>query len=462
MTGRRYEIDMCSGPILSKIIRFAFPLWITFLMQQTFHAADMIVIGRFASHESMAAIGTTGDLLCLLLNLEWGVCGGANVLASQAYGAKDHRALARTVHTAIAIAVIFGLSVMVFGLVAAYPLMRMLKVPAAIIDRSVLYLRIRFAGVPFLLTYNFGYALLRSIGDTRRPLYYLTAAGILNVLLNLLFVIVFKMDVAGVALATVLSNILSMSLMLRALITMSGPARLIPKQIKIYWPVLKKMLWIGIPTGLQGASYSLSNVIIQKSLNTFGPAAIAGFTSEILLEALPHTLSTAMYHTTVTFTGQNYGRKDYKRMARGIWICLACSVVSAGALGWGMYFSGEALLGLINANVDVIRNGMIRLRTNLTTYFLMGAMEVFNSGLRGTGRSVAPAISTFTSICILRVVWVYTAFRLNPTLETLVISYPLSWLVVVLWNGGMLFFVCRGLLRGKGGGDAKYAAVKTR
>ena len=229
----------------------------------------------------------------------------------------------------IAIAIVFGLSVMVFGLIASYPLMRMLNVPAAIIDRAVVYLRIRFIGVPFLLTYNFGYALLRSIGDTRRPLYYLTAAGILNVLLNLLFVIVFKMDVAGVALATVLSNILSMSLILRALITMSGPARLFPTRIRIYWPVLKKMLWIGIPTGLQGASYSLSNVIIQKSINSFGPAAIAGFTSEVLLEALPHTLSMAMYHTTVTFTGQNYGRKDFKRMTRGIWICLWCSVRSS-------------------------------------------------------------------------------------------------------------------------------------
>lgn len=457
MTNRRYDVDMSSGPLFGKIIRFAVPLALAHLLQLTFDAADMAVIGNFSSHESLAAIGATNSITNMLLTLVTGIAGGANVIAAQFYGARDRRGMGRAVHTSIALAFFFGAVMMAVGVVAARSLLQWTSTPDNILDRACLYLQLRFLGIPFLLFYTFGCVLMRAVGDTGRPLYYLTVAGVLNVLLNIFLVVVCRMDVAGVAIATAVSKALSAALVFRALTGSRGPVRLIPKQIKIYPAELKRILWIGIPSGLQSSCYSISNVIIQAAINSFGALTIAGNTAAVMLEMFIHTVSVAMYQTVLSFVGQNYGSRHYDRVVRCIVICLGCSVSMGALLGWSCYLNGEPLLGLFNSHPGVLDRGMIRLKVLFTTYFIAGALDVVSGGLRGMGRSVVPAAVTLLGVCVFRIFWVMSVFRAHRSLEMLYISYPISWGLVAAVNGAMVFFLCRRLVAG--GSRTPYGAI---
>ena len=447
---KRYEMDMTSGPLLGKIVRFAIPLALAHLLQLAFDAADMMVIGNFSSHESLAAIGTTNSITTLLMTLAIGIGGGVNVVAAQLYGARDRRGLARTVHTTAALGLLMGAILMVTGLVAARPLLMLIRTPAEILDRARLYLQLRFLGIPFLLFYNFGSALMRAVGDTRRPLYYLTAAGVVNVALNLFFVVVCRMDVAGVAFATAVSKALSAYLVIRALVSSCDAVRLVPGKIRFYSAELGRILWIGIPSGLQSSCFALSSVIIQSAINSLGALTVAGSTASYTLEMLLHVVPLAIYQTVLSFVGQNYGSGNYERMLRCIRVCAICAVAAGIVFGWGGYLNGRALLGLFNSDPGVIDQGMIRLRMMLVPYFLGAAMDVVNGGLRGMGRSVAPAAVLLFFACVFRILWVAFVFAKYPTLDTLFLSYPVSWALVLLVNGGMLHCFCRRLIRGEG------------
>ncbi|MBQ6351750.1 MAG: polysaccharide biosynthesis C-terminal domain-containing protein, partial [Lentisphaeria bacterium] len=340
-----------------------------------------------------------------------------------------------------------GAVLLALGVLTARPLLRAILVPEEILDSASLYLQLRFVGIPFLMIFTFGCVLLRAAGDTRRPLCYLTVAGVVNVLLNLLFVIVFKWDVAGVALATAASKGLAAALVLRALAGECGPGRLIFRRIKFYAPVLKRILWLGIPSGLQSSCYWIANVIIQAAINTFGALTIAGNTAGVMLEAILHTVTFAMYQSVLSFAGQNYGARKYDRVARSILICLFIGMASSLVLGWGAYFCGRPLLGLFNRDPGVIEQGMIRLQIIFTTYFLVGALDVVGGGLRGVGRSVAPAVVSLVGVCGFRIWWVLGVLPHFNSLKWLYITYPISWGIASLCNGAMLFVVCRRLLR---------------
>lgn len=443
-----HRIDMTEGPILDKIIRFAVPVALAHLLQLTFDAADMAVIGQWSQfgHKSLAAIGATNAITNLLLILVSGVACGAQVVAAQCYGAKDNRGVSHAFHTGIALAFWSGLVLMVLGVTLSRQLMLLVRAPAGIIDQSTLYLQLRFLGIPFGTIYMFGCVLMRAVGDTRRPLYYLFVAGVVNLALNLLFVIGFKWDVAGVAVATAASKGLSALLVMIALMRNPAPCRIFLNKVKIYGPVLKRILWIGLPSGLQSASYSISNVIIATAINTLGSAAIAGNVASGTIEAILHTASFSMYQSVLAFGGQNYGARNYRRAARGFLVCMAISVSFNLVFGWGAFFCGRPLLALINPDPEVIECGMLRLYVNFTTYFIAGALDIVSGGLRSLGRSVSPMIVTMLSVCVFRIIWIFTFFPKHHTLTSLYISYPVSWALVVLINGIALILVCRKLI----------------
>ena len=446
MNSGRHTMDMTEGPLFGKIVRYAIPIGLTGLLQIAFHAADMVVIGRFASHRSMAGIGAIGEISWLLVCVVVGISTGSNVVVAQMFGANDRYGLRRTVHTSLAFALVSGFFLMAAGQAMLATALHWMKVPDEIFPLSLRYLRICFCGLPFSMISNFSLSVLRGVGDSRRPLYFLLASGVLNLLLNILLVAGFHMDVGGVAVATVFSQMLTTFLCIRALTGECGPARLILKHIRFYPAELKRILWIGVPSGLQYACYALANTIIQSAINPLGTAAIAGTTAAMVLEMGLHTWASAVYQTVMTFVGQNYGAGKYRRAARSIVLCLALVMISLAVAGWLTVWHGKFLLGVINRTPEVIENGMIRVRINLSVYFLLGAMDITSGGLRGLGRSVIPMVVTLFGACALRVLWVFTAFRADPTLPTLVAAFPLSWLCVATVNGAVLCLVCRRLI----------------
>ena len=306
-SGNRYQIDMCHGPLFSKIILFSFPLIVTNMLQLIFQAIDLVVLGQFADAESMAAVGATGGLTILVLNIFFGISVGVNVLAARYTGAKDRKKVSQTVHTAASVAFFGGLLMALLGILIARPVLRLMDVPEEILDRSTVYMRIYCAGIPFVISYNFGSSILRALGDTRRPLVFMIIAGIVKVLLNLFFVLVLHWDVAGVALTTMISNALSATLVIITLRTARDSSRLIWKQIRINGEVLKEMLKIGLPAGIQGSFFSLSNIVIQSTVNAFGAVVIAGNTAAYSLESIAYVGCSAYYYTAISFIGQNHG-----------------------------------------------------------------------------------------------------------------------------------------------------------
>lgn len=426
---KKYEIDMCHGPLLGKILVFYIPLMLSGILQLLFNAADIIVVGQFAGNESLAAVGSTGALINLIINLFIGLSVGANVLVARYYGANQQTELKEMVQTAIATSVISGILLVFVGFFVAKPALTLMGTPDDVVGQSVLYMRIYFAGMPFMMAYNFGSAVLRAVGDTKRPLYYLLIAGIVNVILNLIFVIYFSMHVAGVATATVISQAISAVLVIRCLLKTDSVYKLELKGIKISMDKFGKMFKIGLPAGVQGALFSISNVLIQSSVNSFGSVAMAGNTAGSNIEGFVYTSMNAFYQSAISFCGQNYGAKEYKRVGKALFICEVLVILVGLLLGNGAYLAGGTLLKLYSSDPEVISYGILRMRYISVIYFLCGMMDVMVGGLRGIGYSIMPMLVSLTGACLFRIVWIYTIFQEVRTLPCLYISYPISWIL---------------------------------
>jgi len=446
-SGKKYEIDMCNGPLLGKILLFAVPLMLSGILQLLFNAADIIVVGRFAGNEALAAVGSTSSLINLLVNVFIGLSVGANVLVARFYGAGQKKELSDMVHTAILTALVGGTFLILVGVILARPALEFMDTPADCIEQAILYIRIYFMGMPVMMLYNFGSAILRAVGDTRRPLYYLSIAGVINVVLNMIFVIIFSMGVAGVALATVISQVVSAGLVLRCLMRADAEYRVNIKELRIVKDKLLKMIQIGVPAGLQGALFSFSNVLIQSSVNSFGSIAMAGNTAAANVEGFVYTAMNAMYQTAISFTGQNYGASNYKRIGKILLICQLCVIAIGLVMGNATYLFSDALLHLYSKDGEVIQYGVLRLSIICTTYCLCGMMDVMVGALRGMGYSVMPMLVSLTGACLFRVVWIYSIFRYYHTLECLYWSYPISWTLTFLVHLLCFFVVYRKLVK---------------
>ncbi len=426
---KKYEIDMIHGPLLGKILLFTLPLMASSILQLLFNAADIIVVGRYAGSDALAAVGSTGALINLLTNMFIGFSVGANVLVARYYGAGKPDEVSETVHTSVMLSIIGGILLATIGIIFASPLLELMGTPENVLPLAALYVRIYFAGMPVILLYNYGSAILRAIGDTKRPLYYLAVAGVLNIILNLIFVIVFEMSVAGVALATILSQTLSAILVIRCLMHTEGGCHLDLHQLKIHSHKLWKILQLGLPAGLQGSIFSLSNVLIQSSVNSFGAIAMAGNSAAANIEGFTYVAMNSFYQAAITFVSQNMGAMEFKRIRKIAWQCLACVTVTGALLGNLSFFFGHQLLGIYSDEAEVIRYGIYRLEVIGTTYFLCGIMDVCVGCLRGIGYSFLPMVVSLLGACGFRILWIFTVFKGHHDLHTLYISYPISWAI---------------------------------
>ncbi len=427
--GRRgsYEIDMTNGPLLGKIVRFSIPLALSGILQLLFNAADIVVVGRFAGSSALAAVGSTGALINLIVTLFMGLSVGANVLVAQYYGAGNRKDLSETVHTAILASLIFGTVLIVIGILAAKPVLELMGTPEDVIDQSVLYMRIYFIGMPVMMLYNFGAAVLRAVGDTQRPLYFLLLAGVVNVALNLFFVIVLHMGVAGVATATAVSQAISAGLVLWCLVKSDGDYRVDLKKLRLKKDKLLKMTKIGLPAGIQGASFSISNVLIQSTINSFGSIAMAGNTAAANIEGFVSVGQDAFAQAALSFTGQNLGAGKPKRINRILVLCMGLAVSVGILLGGGATLLGSQLLSIYSADAEVIAFGIRRMQICCVFQCVGAMMGVMVSVLRGMGYSLIPMAITMTFVCGFRVIWLYTAVAAVRTPEMLYASYPITW-----------------------------------
>ena len=423
----KYTMDMCNGPLLKKIILFAIPLMLSGVLQLLFNAADVIVVGRFTGNEALAAVGSTSSLINLLINLFVGVSVGANVLLGKHIGARDEENASKTVHTAVTFALVVGIAMIFVGFFLSRPLLELMGTPEDVINLSVLYMRIYFVGMPAFMFYNFGAALLRAVGDTKRPLYFLTLAGIINVIFNLIFVIVFHMGVAGVALATIISEGISAFLVFLCLKGADGVLHLDHRSLSFHKDVAIQMMKIGLPAGLQGCIFSVSNVLIQSSVNSFGSIAMAGNTASANLEGFVYNAMNSLYQTSFSFTSQNMGAKKYKRVDKILIECLVIVMIVGIVMGGGAYLIGTSLLSIYSSDPQVISYGLLRMSLICVPYFLCGMMDVFVGSLRGMGYSVMPMLVSLTGACLFRIVWIFTIFATNRSLFVLYFSYPVSW-----------------------------------
>ena len=427
MSKKSYEMDMCNGPILGKMLVFALPLMLSSILQLLFNAADIVVVGRFAGSEALAAVGSTSSLINLLVSVFNGLSIGVNVLVARYLGARDHQNTAETVHTAILVSVISGMVLVVLGFFLSAPLLTLMGTPKEVLSLSALYIRIYFAGMPFTMLYNFGSAIMRSSGDTRRPLYFLAFAGVVNVLLNLLLVIVFDMSVAGVAIATVVSQAISSTLVMACLLRMDGMCRVEIKKLHIYKDKLISMIRIGLPAGLQGALFNISNVLIQSSVNSFGSVAMAGNSAAANIEGFIYMGMNAIYQTALSFISQNLGARQYKRINHVAVTSVGLVAIIGVVLGGIALLFDTQLLGIYSDTADVVSFGLKRLWIIAPTYFICGVMDVIMGCNRGLGYSIMPMIVSLAGACGFRILWIFTVFAASPSLETLYTSYPISW-----------------------------------
>jgi putative MATE family efflux protein len=445
---KKYEMDMCNGSISKKMILFALPLMCSGILQLLFNAADIVVVGRFAGDNSLAAVGSTTTLIHLLTNGFIGLSVGANVLAAQCYGGNRDKDLKETVHTSMTLSIYSGIFLTLVGVALARVLLELMQSPDDVINLAVLYLRIYFLGMTSTMIYNFGSALLRAVGDTRRPLYYLLSAGVINVILNLFFVIVLKMDVAGVATATALSQTISALLVVRCLIRETGAIHLDLKSLCIKKDKLFRIIQVGLPAGFQGMLFSLSNVVVQSAINSFGAIAVAGNSAAANIESFVYTAMNAFYQATISFTSQNYGAKKYKRIYKILFIGELYVTLTGTILGkLGVHY-GRTLLGIYSSSPEVIDAGMERLRLICSYYAFCGMMDVLVGSLRGVGCSVVPMITSLIGACGLRLLWIATVFQIPEyhSLRTVFLSYPISWIVTMLVHIVTFIIISRKLL----------------
>ncbi|MBE5786842.1 MAG: MATE family efflux transporter [Clostridiales bacterium] len=435
---------MTKGPLIPQLFRFSLPLMATSLLQLLYNAADMVVVGRFAGSQSLAAVSSTGALINLITNLFIGFSLGANVVIAHANGAGDHKAVSRNVHTAITLSLISGVIVMIIGLVLSRPLLQLMGSPDDVIDLATLYMQIFFLGMPVNLLYNFGAGIMRAIGDTRRPLIYLSISGMVNVILNLILVIVLHMGVAGVAIATVVSQTLSALFVILYLLRTEANIRLNPRKLRLDMKCVGPIVRVGLPAGIQSALFSLSNVIIQSSINAQGSIWMAGNGAAANIEGFAYVSMNSIAQGTLTFASTNRGARNYPRVRRVLWSSLGVVMVTGLAVGLLAWACGPMLLGLYDQNPDVITKGMVRMGIILPTYFICGLMDVAASHMRGVGYSIAPMIVSLSGACAFRLLWVYTVFAADPSnMPLLYVSYPISWLLTFLAHMMCYIFMAR-------------------
>lgn len=432
MKTKSYEIDMCNGPLTGKLLKFAIPLMLSGILQLLFNAADIVVVGRFAGHQALAAVGSTGSLINLLVNVFIGLSIGTNVLVANYMGARQEKAVSETVHTSVLLSLLCGTFLIFFGIVLAKPLLTLMGTPDDVVSQATLYMRIYFVGMPATMLYNFGAAVLRATGDTQRPLYFLFAAGIINVVLNLVFVICFHMGVAGVATATVISQCVSALLVLRCLLHETGCIKLYLNRLHIHKDKLIQMIRIGLPAGMQGAIFSVSNVLIQSSINSFGSVAMAGSTASSNLEGFVYTSMNAFYQACLSFTSQNLGADRKERINKILITCEALVFTVGLVLGNLAFFFGDKLLQIYSSDPEVIRYGLMRMQVICTVYFLCGLMDVLVGSMRGLNYSIIPMIVSLAGACGLRILWIFTVFQWHRSLFVLYLSYPVTWLVTAI------------------------------
>ena len=425
----RYEMDMTQGPLLSKILRFAIPLILTGMLQLLYNAADIVVVGRFAGSRALAAVSSTSALINVFVYLFMGLSMGGSVIVAREYGAGNPKGVKEAVHTAMGIAVVSGLLAGALGIVLCRPMLRLMGSPEEVRELSVLYLKIYFAGSLFNMVYNYGAGILRAVGDTRRPMYYLTLSGFVNVALNLVFVVGFRMSVAGVALATIASQALSAALIINRLMHADSAIRLYPRQLRIVKKNLIEQIKIGLPAGMQATISAGANVLLQSAVNSFGADVMAANGASGNIEGFIFVVMHAFYSTVLTFTSQNVGAKKPERIGKIMLACQLCSAIISFVLCTLARRFGPTLLGIYCTDPHVIEMGMVRLSIICGTYFLCGVMDTFVGGLRGMGNSLVPMFLYISGAVVLRIIWIYGVFPLNRTLPFLYLCWPLSWII---------------------------------
>ena len=431
---KNYQLDMTKGSIFWVLLKFSIPLICSSILQLLFNAADVIVVGQFAGDESLAAVGATTAIINLLVNLFIGLSVGTTVIAANFFGSNRNEELSQTVHTAILISVIGGIILSIVGVVFSKQILQITKTPKEILDLATVYLKVYFAGILPTVVYNFGCALLRAKGDTKRPLYVLLFSGFINVILNLIFVIVFNMNVAGVALATVISQIIASIFIIKFLIDENSSFKLIFSKLKINLQIFIKIIKIGVPAGFQGIIFSLSNVIIQSAINSFGANVIAGNSAASNLEGFVYIAMNSFAQGALTFVSQNLGAKKYDRIKKSVGVSLGCILVIGLILGNVIVLFGNNLLRLYSENPIVIDFGMNRLRLICSLFVLCGLMDVMGNIIRGLGHSFLPMIITLIGACGIRILWIKTIFEVSKfhTCKTIYISYPISWIATFI------------------------------
>lgn len=436
------EMDMCSGNLFKKIVIFAIPLMLSGILQLLYNAADLIVVGNFGSSNSVGAIGNTGSLINLIVNAFMGLSVGANVALAKCIGAKNVQKASRVVSSAILLSIILGIIVGIFGFFCSGIFLKWMKTPDDVIELSSIYVKIYFIGMPFNLLYNFGAALLRATGDTKRPLIFLAISGLINVALNFLFVLGFSLDVMGVAIATIVSQFISAILVTVSLIRNKGYAHLEIKGMRIYSKEAMEISMIGLPAGIQGSIFSISNVLIQSSVNSFGSTVMNGNSAAQNIEGFTYTAMNSIYHAALSFTGQNYGAKKVNNIKKVFMYCLIIVSIIGVVMGGLSFVLGRYLLRLYTSSEGAIEIGIKRMFYMCVFYFLCGIMDVACGMLRGLGYALIPMITSLIGACAFRIIWIYTVFKFNPTLDALYVSYPISWILTFVAHT-LLYYLLR-------------------
>ncbi len=457
MSRNKYEIDMLNGSLMPKIISFAVPLMLSTILQLLFNAVDLIVVGRFAGHDSLAAVGATTAIIYLFVNVFVGVSLGANVCAARYFARNDYKKMSEVVHTAIMTALIAGVAMLFIGRVLTRTALTLMDTPAGIIDMSVTYMKIYFLGTPVFMVYNFGAAILRAVGDTRRPMIFLVISGAVNAGLNILFVTVFSMGVSGVAIATVISQALSCLLVIITLLKCPEEYRLHPSRLKINFRIMQKIFAIGLPAGIQAAAINFSNVLLQSSVNSFGEYAMAGYTAAHNVFGFIYAAANAITQGCMTFTSQNLGAGKYDRLHRVLKDSLILETVFCFAIGSIAFFFGPQIISIYSPDQTVIEYGMEVLTLTTLTYFLCGYMDCLPGAMRGMGYSSVPMIISIVGTVGLRILWIYFIFPYRRDMTFLFASYPVSWIGTCLMQAICYIVINRKVMKKAKKADAQRA-----
>ena len=430
------QINLTEGPILSKLLQFSIPLILSSLLQLLFNAADVVVVGRFAGNNSLAAVGSTGSLINLLINLFMGLSIGTNVVAANYFGAKRSKELQETVHTSILVSLCSGVILTVVGIIGSKYILILMQAPGEVLTLATLYLKIYFGGITATMIYNFGSALLRAKGDTKRPLYILFTAGVMNLILNLIFVIALKMDVAGVGWATVISQCFAAAAVICILLREKDEFRLELRRLAINTHILAKIVKIGLPAGFQGIMFSLSNVIIQSSVNLFGAITIAGNAAAVNLEGFVYTAMNGFSQGTLTFCSQNMGAGKTDRIKKVVLVSQGCIIIIGAILGGLFLLFRNQLIGIFSESPEVVEAGVRRFWVIMTTYYLCGMMDGLSNSIRGIGHSLTPVITSLCGACLYRIIWIFTVFQVPRfhTVYCIYVTYPISWILTFIAN----------------------------